>query len=213
MKLSNVSPIEEVTNGVRPLAIYRPQYGWSDVPPRDIIMLAGSFRPLHRGHRALLAAGFRVCGRDLHPCFEISIRNVEKPDIAAAELLIRVSQFREPGDTVVVTGAATFLGKARLMPGTTFVIGYDTAIRLFDDRFYLDIRSSSPSIAVMSEIRELGSSFVVGGRHDADGTFQTIRNMGIPKGFESLLVEIPEEMFSDPISSTQIRRDAVVDNP
>ena len=204
--MSNASPIERVMSGVLPLAVYRPERGWSFAPLSNAILLAGSFRPLHRAHRTLLDAGLRVSGKDLNPCFEISISNVEKPDIASAELQDRVSQFQRPSDAIVITRAATFLEKARLMPGTTFVIGYDTAIRLFDDRFYDEAGTSSPSVAAMNEIRDLGSSFIVGGRHDGNGTFKTIRNMWIPSGFEHMLIEIPEQMFSDPISSTQIRR-------
>lgn len=203
--MSNASYIEAVISGKQPLAVYRVNHGWSDTPPNDAIVLAGSFRPLHRAHRSLLETGLSTAGRALTPCFEISVRNVEKPEIATSDLDKRVQQFQEPGDIVIVTCAATFLEKARLMPGTTFVIGYDTAIRLFDDRFYADTDSITPSLDAMSELRDLGSRFIVGGRHGADGTFNTVRDMFIPPGFEGLLIEIPEEKFSDRISSTQLR--------
>lgn len=209
--MSSSSIVEQVVIGQLALGVYRSQQGWSDVPPVDAIMLSGSFRPLHRAHRALLDVGLKVSGKTLEPCFEISVTNVEKPDIAVAELESRVAQFTESEDIVVVTRAATFLEKARLMPGTTFVIGYDTAIRLFDDRFYDGSYAGSPSIAAMSEVRGLGSSFIVGGRHDTDGSFKTVRDVEVPKGFESLLIEIPERMFADPISSTQIRQGNQID--
>ena len=203
--MSNASHIEAVISGKRPLAVYRVDHGWSQTPPNDAIMLAGSFRPLHRAHRALLETGLSVAGAALTPCFEISVRNVEKPEIATSDLDERMQQFQEPGDIVIVTRAATFLEKARLMPGTTFVIGYDTAIRLFDDRFYADTDSRTPSLEAMSELRDLGSRFIVGGRHSTDGTFNTVSDMFIPPGFDGLLIEIPEQKFSDPISSTQLR--------
>ena len=205
MKLSNASYVEPVVTGKRPLAVYRVSHGWSETPPNDAIMLAGSFRPLHRAHRALLETGLKVAANALTPCFEISIRNVEKPEIATSDLGRRLQQFQQPDDIVVITRAATFLEKAQLMPGTTFVIGYDTAIRLFDDRFYTDSGSRTPSLDAMGELRDLRSSFIVGGRHDADGNFKTIRDMFIPPGFEELLIEIPEHQFSDPVSSTQLR--------
>lgn len=201
----NASYIEDVVAGKRPLVVYRVNHGWSDTPPNDAILLAGSFRPLHRAHRALLETGLSIAGQELTPCFEISVLNVEKPEIATSDLDERVQQFQEPGDIVIVTRAATFLEKARLMPGTTFVIGYDTAVRLFDDRFYTGTDSLTPSLDAMSELRDLGSRFIVGGRHGADGTFNTVHDMFIPPGFEGLLIEIPEEKFSDPISSTQLR--------
>ena len=203
--MSTASAIERVVDGASPIAVHRNPGGWSSDAPQNAIMLSGSFRPVHRAHRALLRIATRVAGENREPCFEISVRNVEKPDIGSADLHQRVSQFGERGDTVVITRAATFLEKARLMPGTTFVIGFDTAIRLFDDRFYNDVESPHPSIEAMSELRELGSRFIVGGRHDADGVFRTISDIDTPSGFESLLIPIPEKQFSDPISSTQIR--------
>ena len=57
----------------------------------------------------------------------------------------------------------------------------------------------------MTELRALGSMFIVGGRHDGVGEFKTLSDLNIPAGFESLLIEIPEKDFSDPISSTQLR--------
>ena len=203
--MSNAAYIEEVVAGKRPLAVYRVNHGWSQTMPNDAIMLAGSFQPLHRAHRALLQSALPLAGHGFTPCFEVSARNVEKPEIATSDLEGRVQQFQDPGDIVIVTRAATFLEKARLMPGTTFVIGYDTAVRLFDDRFYTNVESLTPSLDAMSELRDLDSRFIVGGRHDADGTFKTIRDMFIPPGFDRLLIEIPEHQFSDPISSTQIR--------
>ena len=203
--MSNASYIEDVVTRRRPFAVYREGFGWSQAPPKHAVMLAGSFRPLHRAHRALLETGRLMAGNELTSCFEISVRNVEKPEIETPDLEARVEQFRDPGDIVVITRAATFLEKARLMPRTTFVIGYDTAIRLFDDRFYADTGSPTPSLDAMGELRDLGARFIVGGRHDTDGRFRTIRDMFIPAGFDGLLVEIPEHRFSDPISSTQLR--------
>ena len=206
VKLSNESLIEAVIRGEHQFGVFRPTVGWSEEPIANAVLLAGSFRPLHRGHRALLKAGWEITGERLNPCFEISIRNVEKPEIATSDLERRLEQFQCDDDTLVITRAATFVEKARLMPSTTFAIGFDTAVRLFDDRFYNASASGSPTMAALNELRSLGSSFVVGGRHDADGIFRTASDLAIPEGFETLLLEIPEEKFSDPISSTDIRR-------
>lgn len=203
--MSSASLIDQVIDGRLPLAVYRPGVGWSDERPDRAIILAGSFRPLHRAHRALLKSGLEVLREPLNPYFEISILNVEKAEIAASDLHERLKQFQEPDDAIVITRAATFVEKARLMPGAAFVIGYDTAVRLFDDRFYADAVSSSLTMDAMREIGDLGSRFVVGGRHDQHGEFKTIRDLDIPEGLETLLIEIPEEKFSDPISSTVLR--------
>ena len=206
MKLSNVGSIERVIDGTQPIAVLRQGTGWSDTPPSQALILAGSFRPLHRAHRALLNAAWETTGRTTTRCFEISITNVEKPNITESDLAKRLAQFALDSDIVLVTRAATFLEKARLMPGATFVIGYDTAVRLFDDRFYDPSVGQSPAEIAMRELRDLGSGFVVGGRHDKDGVFKTLRDLHIPMGFEAMMQEIPETDFADPISSTQIRR-------
>ncbi len=206
VKLSNESLIEAVIRGEHQFGVFRPTVGWSEEPIANALLLAGSFRPLHRGHRALLKAGWEITGERLNPCFEISIRNVEKPEIATSDLARRLEQFQCPDDTIVITRAATFVEKARLLPGATFAIGYDTAVRLFDDRFYDSSDSGSPTVAALNELRSLGSSFVVGGRHEADGIFRTVSDLAIPDGLETLLLEIPEAKFSDPISSSDIRR-------
>ena len=198
--------IEGVVNAQRQLAVFSVRSGWTNEPPNDAVMLAGSFRPLHRAHRDLLKAGWEITGERLTPCFEISIQNVEKPEIAASDLTLRLDQFKCEDDIVVITHAATFVEKARLMPGTIFAIGYDTAVRLFDDSFYASAVKGSPAIAALEELRDLGSSFVVGGRHDEDGDFKTFHDLSIPRGLESLFVEIPEWRFADPISSTELRR-------
>ena len=203
--MSSALLIEQMMDGRLPLAVYRPKVGWSDEPPERAIVLAGSFRPLHRAHRALLKSGLKILGEPLNPYFEISMLNVEKAAIAASDLHERLKQFQEPGDAIVITRAATFVEKARLMPGAAFVIGYDTAVRLFDDRFYADAVSSSLTMDAMREIAEQGSRFVVGGRHDQHGEFKTVRDLDVPKGLRSLLIEIPEAEFSDPISSTLLR--------
>ena len=207
--MSSASLIEQVADCRLPLVVYRPDVGWCDEVLDRAIVLAGSFRPLHRAHRSLLKSGLEMFVEPLNPYFEISIRNVEKAEITVSDLYERLNQFREPGDAVVVTRSATFLEKARLMPGSIFIIGYDTAIRLFDDRFYADDVASTQRVGGMRdalrEIADLGSRFAVGGRHDEDGDFKTMRDLEIPDGLESLLVEIPERVFSDPISSTSLR--------
>ncbi len=201
--------VADLLSGRRDLVVFerRPRT-WSDQLPALTLVLSGSFRPLHHAHRALLHAGTKVCNEPRTPMFEISLHNVQKPSIAKVELLRRLKQFNEDSDIIALTRAAAFVQKARLMPETVFVIGYDTAIRLFDNRFYFDAEATEipdPSTLAISEIRDLGCSFVVGGRHDADGKFKTLADVLVPSAFVDMFTEIPETAFKDPISSTSIR--------
>ena len=200
--------IDELLAGKRDIAVYSIRDGWLDklqLPERAVI-LAGSFRPLHRAHRTLLSVATNIAGNNPLPCFEISLQNVEKATIAKDDLIERLTQFNHQSDVVILTCAATFLEKARLMPGATFAIGYDTAIRLFDDRFYQPSEDAvSPSLHAMSEIRSLGCRFIVGGRHDTEGEFKTLHHINFPQQLSDMLTAIPENDFADPISSTLIR--------
>src|SRR5215218_2679474 len=72
-------------------------------PPRAV--LPGSFNPLHHGHTGLAAVAAARLGVPV--AFELSVANVDKPDLDAVEVERRVAQFRDAGP-VWVTRAPTF---------------------------------------------------------------------------------------------------------
>jgi hypothetical protein len=142
--------------------------------------------------------------------FELSVVNVDKPELPEADVRERLAQF-SGRYTALVSRAPTFLEKSRFMPGTTFVIGYDTAVRLFDDRYYPAYQpeadpdnTGSATLAAMSEIRRNGCGFIVAGRVTDDG-FKAVRDIGVPEDYVSMLQEIPSDVFREDISSTEIR--------
>ena len=66
---------------------------------------------------------------------------------------------------MALTGAPTFHRKARLFPGTAFVIGWDTAVRLVDPRYYGD--SEDAMLGALADMWSRGCRFLVAGRqHD-----------------------------------------------
>ena len=93
--------------------------------------------------------------------FELSVLNVDKPPLERAEIQRRVAQFADK-DAVVVTRAPTFREKACLLPGCTFIIGWDTAVRLLDPTYYQE--SEIEMLRALLEIRDLGCRFLVAGR-------------------------------------------------
>ena len=175
--------------------------------PESPVVLSGSFRPLHRAHRELLRVGHAITGDAMRAaCYELSVSNVEKPTLHIYEVLDRFRQFDRQGDTLILTRAATFLGKSEVLPNTAFVIGYDTAVRLFDARFYDDASGGGTAVEeAMRAIRGNGCSFIVGGRHDDDGRFMTWDDIDCPTGFRGMFTSIPSAEFCDAISSTQMR--------
>ena len=107
--------------------------GSTHVEPKPLALLPGSFNPLHRGHTTLAAVAAVWLGVPVH--FELSITNADKPDLPVEEVERRVAQFTGVGP-VWLTRAASFARKAELFPGTAFVLGWDTAVRVIDPKYY-----------------------------------------------------------------------------
>jgi len=154
------------------------------------LMLPGSFNPVHQGHLNLLKVAEEMTG--LRGIFELSASNVDKPDIPEEEILRRASAIRDI--PVALTHAPRFIQKAQLFPKTTFVVGFDTAIRFIKDYTSDDWKT----------FQTLETSFLVAGRRHAGG-FQSLENLKLPDGFESLFEVVPEEKFREDISSTELR--------
>ena len=163
-------------------------------------ILSGSFNPLHDGHEALIETASRILGAPV--AFELSVANADKPPLLEDEVRRRVAQFAGKTD-IVLTRVPVFYKKADLLPGCTFIIGVDTAVRLFDPRYYED--SKSKMLLALEQMRQQNCCFLVAGRMDGD-TFQTLSDIRIPDGFHSMFTAIPESAFRSDLSSTLIRQ-------
>ncbi|MGD2049095.1 MAG: hypothetical protein PVH03_06350, partial [Chloroflexota bacterium] len=104
---------------------------------------------------------------------------------------------------VLVSNAPTFVAKARLFPDTTFVMGYDTAVRLLQPRFYDG--SQAQMLSALAEIRQRGCCFLVAGRTDSQGIFHEPSELSVPEGYRDLFKTIPSGRFRHDISSTELR--------
>lgn len=170
--------------------------------PRGLI--PGSFNPLHAGHRELRAVAEAMLGGPV--AFELAIVNADKPRLDFHSIEARLAQFHD--DLLAITGAPLFIDKARVFPGTTFVVGFDTAARLIDPRFYGD--SEIRMQAALAELRALGARFLVAGRLTPAG-FQTADDLPALAKFGELFTSIPESRFRADVSSTALRRAAQSD--
>ncbi|MCO5182407.1 MAG: hypothetical protein M9928_16270 [Anaerolineae bacterium] len=163
------------------------------------LLLSGSFNPLHAGHLALAQAAMAMTG--LPVAMEIPAFNADKPALPIDMILGRLAQFagRWP---VYISSAATFVEKARIFPGATFVVGYDTAVRVLQRRFYggaeLGIQQA------LAELQTAGCRFLVAGRLQKDGSFGAANELDVPTGFEELFRPIPD--FRVDLSSTELRQ-------
>ncbi len=106
----------------------------------------------------------------------------------------------------MVSNAPLFSSKARLFPGAAFVVGYDTAERVLQPRYYGN--SPQKMMEALSEIRDSGCRFLVAGRTDDRGIFHDATELPVPEAFGELFEAIPASRFRRDISSTQLRRGA-----
>ena len=160
------------------------------------IILSGSFNPLHEGHIELLKASSKEFKKN--PLYEISIKNVDKSKINFNDLINRINQFKSLGK-LVVTNSAKFEEKSNIFKKSIFVIGYDTALRLVDDKYYDDDFRKSLKI-----IEKNNCSFLVSGRF-INKNYKKPNNINF-KGYDYLFNILSEEKFRIDISSTELRR-------
>jgi hypothetical protein len=164
-------------------------------------ILSGSFCPLHEGHIHMAEAAADTLG--LPAVYELPVINADKGTLIAEEVQRRLEQFVGRA-MVVLTRVPLFVDKAVLFPGSVFVVGYDTAIRLVNPRYY---GSEAAMHSALERIRTAGCRFLVAGRMQHD-RFHTLTDVAVPPDLHDMFVALPEERFRSDISSTALREHA-----
>jgi hypothetical protein len=166
--------------------------------PRGIF--PGSFNPLHEGHRQMAEIASRRLG---HPVeFEISVANVDKPPLDFEEMRFRAVQFSDRAP-LWFTVAPTFVEKANLFPGATFIVGADTIQRIAEPRYYGG--SQQRCRAAIGSLAAQGCRFLVFARA-SDGSLQTLSDLPLPKELGRLCDEVSTNEFQNDLSSTALRK-------
>jgi hypothetical protein len=200
VSLPPADAVRDVIRGKSPWAMRTGDGLWTtESKIRPVGLLSGSFHPLHAAHLQLAAIATELLGGPV--AFELPLLNADKPPVDYCSLQKRSEAFAD--QMLIVTAAPTFLEKSALFPGTTFVVGADTAKRICDLRFYN--HSQEAMLSALSEIAARGCSFLVAARR-VDGIVTTVDDLMIPASHRSLFRAIPTERFLWDLSSTEIRR-------
>ena len=164
--------------------------------PSPRALFPGAFHPLHDGHRRMAQLAAERLGVPV--IHEISIHNVDKPPLNFHDMRERAAQFEANG--LCFTNTATFVEKARVFGGVTFVVGADTTRRIADPKYYPDGTVSE----ALDEIAGQGCRFLVFGRSDGD-RFVTLDDLDLPPGLRGLCEGVSEADYRIDLSSTEIR--------
>lgn len=169
------------------------------IDPPPTLLFPGSFNPLHQGHVELAAVAEARTGAAV--CLELSVENVDKPSLSYGAVLDRLAglkgRFR-----VVLSRAATFAAKGRLFPCGWMVVGYDTAVRLLDPRYYEGGEAGLDD--ALRFFSDNGVRFLVAGRAQ-EGAFRTLADLPVPDAFGDLFEGLDEGDFRSDLSSTELR--------
>jgi hypothetical protein len=168
--------------------------------PQPLMLLPGSFNPVHAGHMMLARVAEEL--RQQPMVFEISVTNVDKPPLPSETVKRRLAQFAWKSP-VELTRAPTFVEKSRLFPRTTFVIGADTAERVVAPKYYGD--DEVRMHGALEEIGSAGNNFLVAVRSDTTGRVRTLNDIPVPRRYADLFSEIPEHRFRFDVSSSEMR--------
>lgn len=165
----------------------------------DVVLLPGSFNPLHHGHIGLAGMIERMTGRKV--VYEMTNYHPNKGVISYEELERRMNQFRSFAPVVVSDHAPLYIDKARKYPGVPMVMGADAAFELLNPVHYHN--SLMEMYDVLGEFRDVGTVLYVVGRYvEREKTYMTLQDLPIPDRFRDIFRDVS---FREDISSSAIR--------
>ena len=121
-----------------------------------VILMSGSYNPLHHGHLKLTRTIEDMTGKRV--VFEIPNTHPDKGRIPDTEMMRRADQFLMFAPVLLTDNAPLFIDKARRYPGVPMVIGADVMQGILDTRHYGG--SLKNLFDVLDEFHRLGTVFM-----------------------------------------------------
>ena len=146
------------------------------------VFFPANFNPIHDGHRLAWQEAERQTNQVV--AFMIEARPPNKSPIPAQEILRRIAILQNEDEglrhpMVVTRNKPNYIDKARAFPGSSFVLGADAALRLFEPNWGYNVEE------MLSELDNLDTKFLVLGR-EIDGRFTSLENINPPEKFRHL---------------------------
>ncbi len=178
-------------------------------PGGNLVVMDASFNPMTVAHEAMLKRALETCPAG-EALLLLSHANVDKTVYAAslAHRLSMLDHYAEPCPEISVAGCshARFVDKASALraiypesTGLFFVVGYDTLLRLFDPRYYVNM---SDELSTLFDVAHI----VAANRDNVDPkAVQMLVNSREYAGFSDRIHFIRLGGVHSRVSSTEVR--------
>lgn len=177
----------------------------------DKLIFSGSFNPMHDSHRMIADEASKIMNKKVD--LEICLHNVDKPCLNYFEIEKRKFQISKElehdyiGD-ILFTSLPTFLSKSNQFLNSTFIVGWDTFIRIGDPK-YADLKQVMEAFKV-NDTRFLVFHRVVDGKSSQENVENDIKaNPAMQDLLNFASIISAEQVLPPERSSTKIRQKSI----